>query len=200
VNVWLGNEIGLEEIQRAAYKQLVQNLDDQLSQSEADWGPKDVQFAADTGRHHVNVTLEPIAHYAEGHRPSLIEAPIELYPNVSVMAYEAAPDAEASFDQLDAFNEALYVEVMVKSPTYETEEDEIDAATIVNRRIQRTVDAVKRTISADLTLGGSQFQLKDPPSISITDAFIRREERSRGPRWLWQGGRLEYRVTKYSTF
>lgn len=193
--------IGLEDIQRAALIQIAQNLNDMIDTINTEYATKDVEFSTAMGQ--VNSVTEvehiPTGSFHEGHRPSLIEADMALYPNVSVMAYQAMPGDEL-LDQLDTFNNSLYIEAMVKSPIFTADADEVKAETIVNRRIQRMTDAIKRVITADITLGGTQFALQDPPTVNITDAFIRRAEKSRGDRWLWQGSRVEYTIKKYSNY
>lgn len=196
-----GASVGLETIQRAALLQLKNGLNDAIQAIEAEWTPLDQAYATAMGQTYVATTLEtvPEGSFMEGHRPSLMEAPIEKYPNVSCMAYTAMPSTD-QIDQADMFNDQLYIELMVKSQVFSSDADEVSAETIVNRRIQRMTDAVRRVISADLTLGGQSLALQDPPTINITDAFIRRFEKSRGDRWLWQGSRIEYTVTKYAEF
>jgi hypothetical protein len=123
-----------------------------------------------------------------GHRPSLIEAPVDRYPNCSVLAYNARPGAEnSSQDQQLVYDVTMYIELMVRSLDNEEE---------CNARAQRTLDA---THSCMLNLGaiGGLWISSAAPVVTITDVFVRPEVKGHGPRWLWQGVRMDYTLQRY---
>lgn len=193
---------GLEELQRAMLVHLHANVDGILDELNEKWKPLDEELSETLELEHVDSPCEHIAVFSDGHRPSFIEAPIDNYPNVSVMAYRAEPAPE-QWDQGDTFSDTVYVELLVKSPTFSEEEQDskTDAESIVNRRVQRTADAVQRAVADDPTLGGSSYTLQAPPTVDITDVFVRRESvKTGGDKWLWQAARLEWKSTKYSSF
>lgn len=125
-----------------------------------------------------------------GHRPSLIQAPIDQYPNISVMADRADPNAEsASQDHLSIYTDRLRVEVMVKSNT----EAEIES------RIHRMTAAVNAIVLGNRSLNGKVQEIGDTPRVFLTDVFPRKEKTSYGPQWWWQGARIDYGVVKEAT-
>jgi hypothetical protein len=198
--------LGLERIQREAFLVLFQKLNEELSLLESAWATLDQQLAAETGRNFGTITLEAVEdfNFHMGHRPSLIEAPIGRYPNVSVMAYQSRADGVAGIDQMVQLSDRLFIECMVKSPHYETTEaqaeinDQVEAERIVNARIQRMTDAVNNVIQSNRTLNKTVQEITAVPNVLISDVFPRAERTSYGPMWLWQGSRLEYEVSKLS--
>lgn len=182
--------IGLEEVQRQAFFVLFDNLNETLEIIGSYWDTKDQEFAQHTGREYVQTILEPIqpGNFVEGHAPSLINAPIDRYPNCSVMAYQTTPGAgHAAFDQIDVYRNVLYVDVMVRSDRSEEE---------VNRRIHRLVEATNIVLQQHETLNGIVSGHEDGPSITLGDVFTKKERTAYGPHWFWQGARLTYAVRK----
>ena len=149
----------------------------------------DAEIALLRGQDYVPTVLEPVepVNFYEGHRPSLINATIEKYPNCSVMANQATPAALDLIDQADAYRCNLFVELMVKT---------IDNEETVNRRVQRMAEAVNITMMSDQSLGGVVTAFDGPPVVVVGDVFVRKEKTSYGAEWLWQGARLEYVVRK----
>jgi hypothetical protein len=197
--------LGLERIQREAFLVLFKKLNEELALLGSAWSTLDQQLAIETGRDFAPIALEAVEdfNFHMGHRPSLIEAPIGRYPNVSVMAYQSRVDAAPQVDQMIQMSDRLFIECMVKSPHYETTEDEasdgqIEAERVVNARIQRMTDAVNNVIQSNRTLNGTTQEIMQVPNVLISDVFPRAERTSYGPMWLWQGSRLEYEVTKLS--
>jgi small nuclear ribonucleoprotein (snRNP)-like protein len=182
--------IGLEETQRAALVRLFRHLNSAIVERQALKETEDVALADFLGRAYVPVELEQIdpENFYEGHRPSLIRAPINKYPNVAVWAVRATPHPEsARSDHTDIFNVLLFVEIMCKS---------IDDEETVNKRTVRTVEAVNAVMTDDKTLGGVVTGFDDDVSPSMSDVFTRKEKTTYGDLWFWQGARLEYVVRK----
>jgi hypothetical protein len=184
--------IGLEEIQRAALIRLFSHLNTALDERAAVKEEEDRLLADFLGRPYEPVELEHVRpeNFYEGHRPSLIRAPVEAYPNVSVWAVRGQPHPEsAESDHTDVNNVLLYVEIMCKSLADEE---------TVNKRIVRTVEAVNAVMAADKSLGGAVTGYSTDVTSSISDLFTRKEKTTYGDRWFWQGARLEYVVRKDS--
>jgi hypothetical protein len=197
--------LGLERIQREAFLVLFNNLNQELQILESAWTTLDNQLAVETGRDFDPIALESVEdfNFHMGHRPSLIEAPIQRYPNVSVMAYQVRPVSANPIDQMAMNLDRLFIEIMVKSPQFATSTEEatagqIEAERIVNARVQRTTDAVNNVIQSNRTLNGTVQEIIGTPSVIISDVFPRAEKTSYGQPWLWQGSRLEYEVSKLS--
>ena len=182
--------IGAEQIQRALFYTLFENLNTNIGLIESYMHTSDQEFASVTGRP-VDLTeierVEP-EDFHEGHVPSLISAPIDNYPNCAVISVRSTPAAASDqFDQQDAYQDLIAVEVMVKSIVSESE---------VDRRLKRTAEAVHITLKADETLGGKVSGLDSMPTVVWGDVFTRKESTSYGPHWFWQGARLEYSIRK----
>jgi hypothetical protein len=189
--------VGLEDIQRAAFYVFFEHFNAVLSEVEAYWDSRDQIFDQRTGRSTYPTTLEPIAadNFHEGHKPSLILNNPDGYPNLAVFANTAAPSSEdTQLDQIDSWLDMMVVEIMVKA-------DDEDS---VNRRIQRTSEAAVICLRRNPTLGGAIDGLESSPTLAISDvAAVRTNAQGTssgdyGPRFLWQGSQIQWRVRKDS--
>jgi hypothetical protein len=200
VGLDLSHGLALEAMQRMAIRILHAELDAELVMVAAEKAQEDADFYTEMGLEPQEITLEPVAKFHAGHRPSLIEAPLEDYPNVSTMAYNAVARA-GSDDTAVWYDTRLAVEVMVKAIGGTLEErfsrENQAAEELVNVRIQRTADAAHRVMLRHRTLDGLVTQLGDTPTVNVGDVFERRANKGVGSRWLWQGARLDYVVPKY---
>lgn len=181
--------IGLEQIQRQAWRILIENLNDYITQVETFMAISDEEVAELSGQDYEPTDIERVEleNFYEGHRPSLINAPIERYPNVAVMAYRGVPgDENTVLDQIDSYNDTLALELMVKGQDEQT----------VNRRVQRTAEAANLCLMRDQSLGGLVTGFETAPTLTVSDVFTRKERTSYGPHWYWQGARIEYAVRK----
>lgn len=192
MSLYVGPGNGLELISRQAVITLTASLNDEINSVSAHWAPLDIELATLRGLTYASCPMQEVAnnHIHQGHRPSLINAPLTEFPNVSCMAYKAMPDAE-QLDTIDKFSNSLYIECFVHGTEEEGEET-------VNKRIQRLTESIVNVIARDNRLGGNFLNIQRPPIISIGDLFVRKEEKGRGPRFLWQGSRLEYMVDVYT--
>lgn len=194
MTVEASSRLEMEELARKAIIELSQNLNDQIDQM--DWFARDQAFWAAMGQtEHAAYTVEkiPLENFYVGHVPSLIEAPIEKYPNCAAYCFRATPTASAD-DIGEMYDIRMAVEVMCKG--VESEEE-------VNSRVQRTVEAAHAVLCDPHArwLGGFAWaQLNNTPTITVGDLFVRRYEKSRGDRWYWQGGRLEYSISRYISY
>lgn len=189
----LDTTFGLGQVQRAALRQIFSNLNDVIDEINSIMVPEDTEFEEFLGRENPSGTsVEHIesANFHEGHRPSLIKAPISEYPNCCVWCVRAIPTAESALmDHGASYNDLLYVEIMVKASPGEDEED-------VNRRIERTAEAAHICLMRDPSLGGKVTGFSSEPTLNLSDVFVRRERTSTGPQWYWQGARIEYAARK----
>ena len=174
----------LELIGKQMFAILRDELNDEVQAVQGTWKTIDQQYGI------LPTEVERIAdeNFYHGHRPSLIDAPIENYPNCSVMAYSATTQ-ETDFDHEERALVRVFVELMCKSVTDEEE---------VNTRTQRTTDAVIRVVSKHPSLNGLVTEVANTPQVDISDVFSRLEQSSSGPKWFWQGARLEFAVQKYA--
>jgi len=187
--------IGLLQIQRLVLLELKANLNTMLTTLKtARWDTEDAAFWTAFGSPDPGYLVEPVnaENFYIGHRPSLMEAPVTKYPNCAVMAYTGRPKTTDD-DHFDTYTETCAVELMAKAePTDGNPPDE----GLVNYRIQRLAEAAREVIANNRNLGGYVPKAEDTPQVLIGDVFVRRELKSRGTEFLWQGARIEYAIDK----
>jgi hypothetical protein len=197
----LTSQLGLERLQRRIVLILKEEVNAMQDVVMAEYEDDDTEFYQAMDLVEFDPTVEPVVKFHTGHRPSLIKAPIGDYPNISVYAFSAAP-VTSTDDHGTNFNVRISVEGMVKA-IGGTEEDEFSrenqfAEELVNMRIQRLSDAILRVMKAHAN--DPDFDLGDTPTVNLGDVFVRREKDGAGSRWLWQGCRHDYIVSKFVGF
>lgn len=190
----LTTRLGTEAIQRAAIVVLFEHLNDMINTMNSTWEVEDDEFWVALNRGNEEWFVENIAdeNFHAGTIPSLINSPIDGYPNIAAICYIANPP-NSSDDLGELYNNLLTIEVMVKSVNSEQE---------VNSRIQKTLDAVHLTFMnsrENRTLNNTIVGL-NAPRMTIGDVFTRKEKTSYGEKWFWQGGTLEYTLQKFVNF
>jgi len=201
VGVDFSSSFGLERLQREVLIALHASINPELEVQQAFWDPFDQEYAAIFNQRYDPLYIEPIPdeNFLDGHRPSLIDAPAERFPNISVMAFNADPIGQgAGTDQSEEFNRQVYIEVMCKSSPAPS--DVVGFEQEVNRRIQRTTDAVLKVFLGNRTLNRTAFPLGVTPTVSISEVFAGRLEKGVGERFLWQGGRIVMRSRKMTAW
>lgn len=190
---------GLERIAREAFILLYQNLNDQLLIEQSAWTTLDTELASVRSLAYQPIDLEPIEpeNFHLGHKPSLLEAPVDKYPAVAVSCYRVRKGQE-DLDQLDIYRNNMFIETFCRA-TEDEENEELEAEELVNRRILRTTEAINHVILSYRTLNGLVQEIPDPPEANISDCFIRKERAGTGKQWFWQGARIEYEIEKPST-
>jgi len=186
---------GMEQIQRVVLYALMQELNPALVRVAAAWSASDMNLAALRDVDYAPTTLQSVLpmNFYDGHRPSLIGASIEKYPNVAVIISRATVAPESSqYDHQSCYRVPCLVELMVKATQEEGEE-------VCNRRAHRMVEAAHAVILANETLGGLVSGFEAEPTGSTTQLFTRKEQSHHGPEWLWQGGRIECVYRKESS-
>lgn len=176
--------IGEEIIQRQIVRVLYEHLNDEIDVEQERWSDRDDEWATLIGEPSYTALehVEPENFYT-GHRPSLVNAPIERYPNVAVMVYQGRPSAEV-LDQMSNFSLVADIELMVKS------EEEVHT----DRRVHRTVAALHRVLTKYENLEGYSRGWDNDPSFGYSDLFPRSEDG--GKDWYWQGCRISYPFTR----
>lgn len=188
---------GLEYLAREVMLVFAKQLNDEIGYQQVLWAARDEQFAAALGITYEPTELEPIAlhNMYDGHRPSLMLASIERYPNISIMAFDASPDEAISNDQSWGYLVQVQIEIMVKSGPFVVEDVSGQGEELVNRRIQRTTDAALACLAKNRSINGLVLDTPAAPTVEVGNVFVRREEKSRGSRFYWQGSVLTYPVT-----
>ncbi len=192
--------LSMELVQRQALMVLFDGLNNMISSMNATWAAEDDALMSHLGRGDATWTVEQIANenFYPGTIPSLINAPIEKYPNVCVVCYTADPK-HSSDDLGENYTHVMAVEIMVKSGTFDANENltgGLFEEQQVNSRIHKTLDAAHLTLLANRHLNNTIPELP-APRVTVGDLFVRRQEKGQGDRWYWQGGSLIYDLDKY---
>jgi len=192
--------LSMELVQRQALVVLFDGLNNMISSMNSTWATEDDALMTALGRGNASWTVEPIANenFYPGTIPSLINAPIEKYPNVCVVCYTADPKY-SSDDTGENYTHVMAVEIMVKSGTFDSNAPLTDGIFFeqeVNSRIHKTLDAAHLTLLANRNLSNTIPDLP-APRVTVGDLFVRREQQGQGSRWYWQGGSLIYDLDKY---
>jgi hypothetical protein len=99
------DQIGFETVGRAARLVLAQNVNEQITKQAERWHAEDLALQSlgfDPGVGQIEVDEIPIGHIHEGPHQSILTAPPESFPCISVMAYVSVP----SGDQLDRMDQS----------------------------------------------------------------------------------------------
>lgn len=206
----LDGRIGAEDLQLQIYKNVVSHINEYIAAEEtyAQTAIDAVLQSLDGELRDVGtVTVERFetrnVHY--GHRPSMIEAPIDEYPSAAVMVQNIVPGSTGNLmDYGQALTHKVAIEAIVKAGPYREDQRDADmiGEDIVGRRVRRTAEAFFKLMN-DYNAPGGLFLPPDlPPSIVFGDIFIRQEDGASGTghRWYWQGTRLEWSYAKQTTF
>lgn len=192
--------MGLEPSSRAARLILFQELNDEIDKVNERWSSADLAAQAlglDTGVGQVDVPHVADSNFYEGPLRSLIEAPPEKFPNVTVMAYMTMPAARQFADQVDSSTITMFVESMQISGPVPDGLD-LEHEVIVHRRIQRMTEAVAAVIARNPTLLGTVHDLRTPAQGGVgNSSWLRRADNGAGPRYIWHGSRLQFTLTRH---
>lgn len=184
--------LALEAIQRTAFLILFDQLNGAVDQINTFMATDDEELDNHLGRPYVPTVIELIeaGNFYEGHRPSLIDAAVEKYPNCSVWGVRTVPAPESStLDQISISQTLLYIELMARSSPEEGEG-------IVNRRLLRMAEGVNLCVMSNPTLRGLVNGRESDPTVNVSEVFTRKERTAYGPHWFWQGARVEFTVRK----
>jgi hypothetical protein len=194
--------LSMEHVQREALMVLFAGINNMITAMNTTWQLEDNALLTALGRGASTWTVEPIANenFYPGTIPSLINAPIEKYPNLCVVCYTGTPP-DSSDDTAEFYTHVMAVEIMVKSGTFDPPGSPdltqgLYQEQQVNSRIHKTLDAAHLTLLANKNLNNTIPSLP-PPNVTVGDIFVRREEGGQGGRWYWQGGSLIYNLSKY---
>lgn len=185
--------IRTEDIQREALLILYDNLNDKIDELEEQWAYKDEDLYTRMDKVAPDWSVEhiPSDNFLPGTLAPLMKRPITEYPNIATIAYIARPTPDSN-DNGNMYYITLAIECMVKSEKSEQE---------VNSRIKKTMEAVHLTFFDswdNRTLNHLVHELPAPQET--TGDVFKVEDRSTGVSWFWQGGSLEYLVSKFMSY
>jgi hypothetical protein len=192
----LTSRLGMEKIQREALlilANVTQGLNTKITAMQPTWTAEDDQLYAALGRSNPDWTVEQVlpANFHPGTAKGIMKWPVERFPNVCTICYQAFSPNDDDNDQGEFYSDRLAIEITVKSE--ESEEE-------VNSRIQKTLDAAHLVLWDYRTLNNTVPEISTPPDVSIGDVQIRRHREGIGADWYWQGGALTYIVNKYVVY
>ncbi len=182
---------GTELIETEAIKILFDELNTELVAVQERWETRDQEINQVIGVEPITVEQELVVegNYYYGHTPSLIEAPIDKYPNICAIA-DNADQSEDVIDQFNNYSISLAIEIMCKSLYNESE---------VNRRTNRTLEAVHNVMMRNQTLNGIIEGFDADPSAVLTDVFTRSDHpQGNDTKWFWRAGRIDYTITRHA--
>jgi len=180
---------GTELIETEAIKILYSELNTELVSVQDRWESRDQEVNQLIGVEPITVEQELVieGNYYYGHTPSLIEAPIDKYPNICAIS-DNADQSESGIDQMNNYAVGLAIEIMCKSLYNESE---------VNRRTNRTLEAVHNVMMRNQTLNGLIEGFDSDPSAILTDVFTRSDHpQGNDIKWFWRAGRIDYQITR----
>lgn len=195
---FLDASVGFEQIGRACRLALAGGLNDEIDRQKARWDEADLvlqQLGFDEGVGQIDIDHVEDANLFEGPHKSLADSPVEMFPNVSVMAYMAVP-SPFQLDQTMRSDITLFVESMaIAGPVPDGQE--VAFETIVHRKIQRMTEAVAIVIKRSGNLLGTVEPIAAPPRGGIgTPTWLKGANKGSGPRHLWHGSRLQYTLQR----
>lgn len=192
--------IGFEPPARAVELMMKTNLNTELAAQADYWSAADLALQTDWDAEIGETTLEQFEprNISAGPRRSIIDAPPDRFPALSVMSFITQPKVE-QIDQYDTYEFRLFMEVFVKTgPVTDLVMESHEQ--ILARRIQRSTEAAHRVIWRDRTLMSTVREIQLPPRGGIGNQQWVKHEDADGKRYLWQGSRLEYTLQRQARF
>ena len=194
-------------VEMAARIQISKNLPGEIARQEEFWSHRtsDLQSLLPAARFSVpQIMPVDMKNIYIGPRPSLLQSPIEFWPNITIRAGNARPSRGAQLDQSATFDMDLYVEVMTYAGPVDREhlhlQEGIDAEGDVNVQCHLLANAVYMSIVQDPSLGGAIPEIQSPPTItpSFPTAVAGDDQERTGDYYLYQGRQMLYTITRNS--
>lgn len=196
---------GLEIIERQAWRQLIERLDQELNNQQSAWAPFDREDAEAADKAYVPIELEKLhkGSYLRGARPSIMRLPVEFYPALAVMADTVRPDPSSElYDSQHVFRDMIYVEAIVRSQLHDPNDATaaVEVEGNLNLRTKRTGEAIIQALFREPTLGGVANLAGFAPSLTISDPDTLKsvQPKTSGETWLFQFVRVDITLRKHS--
>lgn len=192
-----------ELVQRAALKQIKENLGIVVSYLQNVWDERDREYADKMGKKFERIVIEVPAsdNFYTGPRPSLVESPVDFWPSITSRCNNSKASPQDQIDQMDTVDMDLYIEVLCKAGPVPQDQlralpgIEIDGA--VDAQGQRLTAAVQGCISIDKTLGGVVHRIGKSPTIRASKPFARPSTpQGSNDLYIFYGKQINYIVTK----
>lgn len=177
-------KVRIEEVALALMESLQAHLSDTIDDVNTAAAARDARWAALS----VDVALTGSVSIAEpvlwlpGHNPSILDRPVEQFPNIVVMAYDHRSAGDAASDHTEPSVYTAYAEVFCA----------VADETVSNRMAWRYAEALHAAVVLDETLGGLVIPIDATPSVQVSNAAGRRlSPQVDDVIWI-QGARVEY--------
>lgn len=199
MGVGLGGET--EQIQRALKAQIMKFLPECTEQLQQFWDKKDKNYAEFTNTSISRIELPKIEkkNYYTGIKPSLLEAPLYMWPSVTVWAHDSKPSSFQA-DQYDTIDVPIFIAILChKGPVKQAElhgKEGIEIEQELDSVIQRLSDAVHMCVKKDPTIGNVLAGAIEKPPIA-TQYMPWSKPQQEGV-YIFQGKQLQYTGQKNS--
>lgn len=194
--------IGSEQIVRAAIAQIQSNLEQATAQVQEVWDARDQDFAEQFDRPYRQTIIPQVTlkNYYTGQKPSLVEAPLDRWPSITVYCGNHSP-APAQPDEFGVTSIPLFIEVLCETgPIAEADlhdTEGIEAEDKVFRIAERLASAVHISVTSDPTLGGVLTgPIQGPPTVISAPPYARKASKGAGDNHIFTGRQLQYPALK----
>jgi exopolysaccharide biosynthesis predicted pyruvyltransferase EpsI len=193
-----------ELIQRAAKAQIITFLPDIQETLQEIWNNRDKEFCEKLGLSYKKLNIPTVPKeniYAGIEDISLIEAPLERWPNILIYARNGS-SYQFQEDQFDTTSINLCIDIMCSEGPIKYEEihnkEGLEAMELLDSKLQRLSDSVYMCIQKDKTLSGSVGQFEKPPKVVTSLPWPRKEpSNSTGEiAYIFQGKQFEFATQK----
>lgn len=177
--------VRIEEVALSLMEQLQAQLPDAIAEVNAAGASRDARWAnlasLDFPLTAAVALTEPVM-WLPGHIPSILDRPIEQFPNIVVMCYDHRAQPDPASDHTEPSVYTAYAEVFCAMA------DE----TVSNRTAWRYAEALHAAMVSDETLGGLVVPISQTPAVMVSNAAGRRASPQTDDVVWIQGARVEY--------
>ncbi len=193
--------VGFELVARAARLVLIDGVNAQIDTLQERWMAADEVFEA--AGHDVGIAVEGIEHIStenvfQGPHKSLLASPISRFPNLTVSAYASRPGTGNPQNDVHRTLEiSLLVELMIAAGPVDAR-GQLFFETLAHRRVERTTEAVLKTIGASQNLLGTVNPIGEPRGGIVNSSWTKKSEGGREEIHVLHGARFQYALTRYA--
>lgn len=194
-----------ELVQRAAQAQIIKFLPEITEQLQEVWDHRDEEFCDALNLAYKKLIIPPVNTkniIAGVECFSVLESPIEMWPNILIYARDATPYGFQE-DQFDTVSVPLRIEVLCAEGPIKSEEIHdragIEMMELLDRQLQRLADGVYLCLQKDKTLSGTIGQIEKPAKVTTSLPQSRKKElAATGESYIFQGKQYDFTVQKIS--
>ncbi len=193
--------VGFEVVGRAARLVIIDGVNAQIDAVQERWAAADDVFEA--AGHDAGIVAEGVEHVSpenvfQGPHKSLLTSPISRFPNVTVSAYATRPGSGNPQNDVHRTLEiSLLVELMVAAGPVDAR-GQLFFETLAHRRVERTSEAVLKTIGASQNLLGTVNPVGDPRGGIVNSSWTKKSDGGREEIHVLHGARFQYALTRYA--